>query len=563
MSNENISLMKKINNNVINLKLNEKDIAILSITCDNTLHKEKFESIESLWIINSKLLKGRLKVASTPQYFYLGKKLRTLPKENLKFHLSFTECFLLKKRLNDMIKDNCIYTKTISNTTKEEYISAIKRLLDKLKRATKGCMYLDKPLNKIIKNDIESAIVIFKEYSKSITIKNTKKANINLQLEELNVPQKYKILLKYLNGTIGSDNQKAIELLKDMAQIAYDNNAYGFEVNAFEQLPRNDYDLDKSTIAIYYTDLHGYPETEIMFKRKIDDFEKEPQGYYDITKEEFIKSYNDSVLKEKSILAPQQLITIKDNYEKSTGYSFIKAQILRENPIVPILEEAISENNEKKILDCLDILLNISDKLKDNTNSDCKNLKTENQDIYDIAIKYINRTLCSTNQSIHNLMQDVINVMYDNGGISAAIILNSNIKSEEAMVILERQDNEYEIKSIKYSKFNPEINDYEDITNTEFKKLYLQAKTIDIIIQIPSHLQEEIECRCENYIDCCILKNQYSHCMATRRGDYARNIYYCDSLINKSIGESYQGYKKDILDEIIKHMDLKLPEIDI
>lgn len=566
MNNENILLMKKINNNVINLKLNEKDMAILSIACDNSLHKEKFESIESLWAINSKLLKGRLRVAYTPQHFYLGRKLRTLPKENKEIHLSFTECFLLKKRLNDMMKDDYSYAETISNTVKEEYRGAVKRLLDKLKRATKGCMYLDKPLNNLVKNNIESVITIFKEYSKAITIKNVKKSDINFQLEELNVPPKYKILLKYLNGTIGSDNQKAIELLKDMVQIAYDNNAYGFEVNAFEQLPRSGSDLDKSTIAIYYTDLHGYSETEIMFKRKINDFGKKPQGYYDISKEEFMQSYNNSVLKEKSILAPQHLIIIKDNCDKSTGYSFIKSQILRESPIIPVLEEAIRENNEEEILACLEILLKIADKLKDNTNSDCKNLKTENQDVYDIALKYINRTLCSTNQSIHNLMQDVINVMYDNGGTSAAITLNAS-SNNRAMVVLERQDGEYEIESIEYLKYDTTIDDYNSITNTEFKELYAHAENIDILIQIPPHLQETTEYLCEianiYYAEGYMWRNQYSHCFATMRGNYARNRYHSEYYSNKPIGESYQGYSKDILDGIIDYMDLKLPQIDI
>lgn len=37
MNNENILLMKKINDHVVNLKLNEKDMAILSIACDNSL----------------------------------------------------------------------------------------------------------------------------------------------------------------------------------------------------------------------------------------------------------------------------------------------------------------------------------------------------------------------------------------------------------------------------------------------------------------------------------------------------------------------------------------------
>lgn len=566
MNKESISLMKKINNNVVNVNLNEKDMAILSIACDNSLHKEKFESIESLWVINSKLLKGRIREFYTPQHFYLGKKLHTLPRENKEIHLSFTECFLLKKRLNDMIKDDYSYAETISNTIKEEYIGAVKRLLDKLKRATKGCMYLDKPLNRLVKNDIETVIDVFKEYSKAITIKNAKKIDVNFQLEEFNIPSKYKILLKYLNGTIGSDNQKPIELLKDMVHIAYDNNAYGFEVNTFEQLPRNERDLDESTIAIYYTNLHGYSETEIMFKRKINDLGETPQGYYDISKEEFMQSYNNSVLKEKSILSPQSLITIKDNCDKSIGYSFIKSQILRENPIIPILEKAICEQNEEEMITCLEILQKIADKLKDNINSDCKNLKTENQDIYDIAIKYINRTLCSTNQSIHNLMQDVINVMYDNGGTSAAIILNIN-SNNRAMVVLERLDDEYEIESIEYLKYNATIDDYDSITNTEFKELYTHAGNIDILIQIPPHLQEKTEYLCEiantYYDEGCMWRDQYSYCFAAIRGDYARNRYHAELYTNKSIGNLYQGYSKDILDDIIDYMDLKLPKIDI
>ncbi|XZH79403.1 hypothetical protein ACSW8S_16175 (plasmid) [Clostridium perfringens] len=538
----------------VNLQLNEKDIASLLIIRSlyyDANHKN-INTIENLYF---ELLTARLKKSTTIQHYYRNRMLRTLPDEKLIIGFSIIECFLVKNIITTIIDNFNEYEKEFSNRkVRKEYLSAIIRLSEKLSKSTKGIRSLENKLSKIENDSFDILENYFKEYCTK-AIKTCKRdLDVNQKLIDMNIPDKYKLLMKYLNETIGSDNQSPIELLKDMHHITLDNNAYGFEVSAFERIPRNGSDLNNSVIAIFYNNTENSQPDEIMFKRKVE------IGYEDTTLEDFIETYNNSVLKEKSIIGKDTLMTIKDDYPSSKGYSYVKGRLLRESDIFSILKKADFDNNET-ILEILEEMHNISKKINNNIWSKEKDLRTKHQDIYDIAIKYINRTLCSVNQSIHNLMQDTINVMYDNGGYCAAIILDWGLDTE-SYVGITKKDDVYEISDIEYRRRDKKTEKYVSISNNTFKKRYSKAKSIHISIGIPDNkhfLYEEST----DFFDGFLIKTPDTMCSAYCRGVFAFNTYYCKDTSEYKTGKLYQGYDIGVLDKLIEYMDLRIPIINI